>query len=72
MTRGLVLSLLLLAGCATTELERKEAAINSALAGAYVACTAALGDPRMTWEPGAREYCARITNRAPECPTASP
>lgn len=62
LTRGLVLPLLLLASCATTELERKEATINTALAGAYVACTAALGDPRMTWAHGARDYCTAIVN----------
>lgn len=62
---GILCSLLLLAACATTELERKEAAINGALAGAYVACSAALSDPRMTWGPGAREYCVAIVNGCP-------
>lgn len=64
---GILCSLLLLAACATTELERKEAAINGALAGAYVACTAALSDPRMAWADGARAYCLRIVSAEPEC-----
>lgn len=67
---ALLALVLLSAGCATTELQRKEAAIQGALAGAFVACTAALGDPRMTWEPGAREYCVRIVNGPTECPAA--
>lgn len=59
---ALYLALLLPAGCASTELERKEATINTALAGAYVVCAAALGDPRMTWASGARDYCSAIVS----------
>lgn len=62
---GLVLCLLV-AACGTTELQRKELAIRAALDAAFGACSAALNDPRMEWEPGARQYCMRIVN-APDC-----
>lgn len=69
MSRALVLPLLLLAaGCSATEPERKEVVIQSALDAAYLACQTALNDPRMTWEPGARDYCLRIVNASCEGP----
>jgi len=69
VTRAALACLLLALGaCQATELERKEATIQTALYGAFLACTAALNDPRMTWDVGARDYCLRIVNRAPSCP----
>ena len=68
MTRAALVSLLLALGaCQTTELERKEIAIQTALDAAFLACQSALNDPRMTWEPGARDYCMRVVNATPEC-----
>lgn len=68
MNRGLVLPLLLLASCAqTTELQRKEQVIQTALDAAYLACQTGLNDPRMTWDKGARDYCMRIVGATPEC-----
>ncbi len=66
--RPVVLAVCLLAGaCAQTTVQQKEAAIQVALEGAYAACAAALNDPRVTFAPGAREYCLRIVNAEPEC-----
>jgi len=62
MTRALVLCLLLSACSPATTVERKEQVVQGALDGAFVACTAALGDPRVTWAKGAREYCELIVN----------
>lgn len=72
MTRALALLVcplfLAASACASTELERKEVVIQSALDAAYLACQSALNDPRMTWEPGARDYCLRIVNASCEGP----
>ncbi len=68
MTRAaLVLCCLALGACGTTELQRKEATIQTALDAAYLACQTALNDPRMTWDKGARDYCMRIVGATPEC-----
>lgn len=53
--------------CQATELERKELMIQTALDGAFLACKTALNDPRIEWEPGARDYCLRIVAAEPEC-----
>ncbi len=58
---------LALGACQATEFERKELAIQTALDAAFLACQAALNDPRVTFEPGAREYCLRVTNAEPGC-----
>lgn len=66
MSRALAALLLALSACsATTAVERKEQVVQAALDSAFVACTAALGDPRMTWAPGARDYCLAIVNGCP-------
>lgn len=63
MTRAALVPLLLALGaCSATTVERKEQLVQGALDGAYVACTAALDDPRVTWAKGAREYCVLIVN----------
>lgn len=68
MRHAALVALLLLAGaCKATELERKEIAIQTALDAAFLACQTALNDPRLTWEPGARDYCMRIVGATPEC-----
>lgn len=64
---ALGLYLLALSSCGTTELQRKEVAIQSALTAAFLACQTALNDPRLEWEPGARDYCLRVINATPEC-----
>jgi hypothetical protein len=63
----LVLLCLALGACQATELDRKELMIQTALDAAYLACSTALNDPRMTWGPGARDYCLRVVNATPEC-----
>jgi hypothetical protein len=63
MSRALLFALLLSA-CGTTELQRKEIAIQTALDGAFLACQTALNDPRMTWDEGARAYCLRVVNKS--------
>lgn len=63
----LVLLGMALGACQATELERKELAIQTALDAAFLACQTALNDPRITWEPGARDYCLRVVNAEPEC-----
>lgn len=62
---------LLAAACAQTTVQQKEAAIQVALDTAFLACQTALNDPRVEFEPGARAYCLRIINAAPECPVAA-
>lgn len=67
MSRALAIlaGALCLSACGTTELQRKEIAIQTALDAAFLACQTALNDPRMAWEPGAREYCLRVVNAEP-------
>lgn len=73
MTRvALVLLCLALGSCATTEAERQDIALNGALVLAYNACRVALDNPLTEWEPGAKSYCKRIVNEAPECPDVRP
>lgn len=65
MNARLVLLALVLSasGCASLQPptpQQREDAINAALASAYVACSVALKDEAMTWEPGARSYCEAI------------
>lgn len=67
MRRVVVFALLSVAGCTAPTVAQKQDAINAALASAYVACKVALSDPRMEWEPGAREYCARVANLESTC-----
>lgn len=68
MSRAPLVALcLVVSACQATELERKELMIQTALDGAFLACKTALNDPRIQWEPGARDYCLRIVNAEPEC-----
>jgi hypothetical protein len=63
-----LLPICLLAGaCSATTVQQKEAAIQVGLETAFVACAAGLNDPRVTWAPGARDYCLRVVNAEPEC-----
>lgn len=53
-----LLALLALAGCAAPQGDQ---VLQATLDGAVAGCHLALRDPATKWDPGAREWCERLT-----------